>query len=140
MIESNSDPTPTHMTKHRFRSLNYKLLLWLLITGMAGLAGGGFISMVMVDRYLENTFRDDADRVATFVEAVALQPILTFDFAQMSDLANAVTGLPSVTRLAIADQNDAECFKTLSEGDQTVLKDILMRLVEKGRITATPID
>lgn len=56
-------------------------------------------------------------------------------------LSLTVEGQSLVPELAaIADQNDAECFKTLSEGDQTVLKDILMRLVEKGRITATPID
>ena len=126
VIESSSGHAPARANKHRFRSLNYKLLLWLLITGMAGLAGGGFISMVMVDRYLENTFRDDADRVATFVEAVALQPILTFDFAQMSDLANAVTGLPSVTRLAIADQND----KILAEHERAAKGPTIQQRVE----------
>ena len=117
---------PARTTKHRFRSLNYKLLLWLLITGLAGLAGGGFISMVMVDRYLDSAFRDDANRVATFVESVAHQPVLTFDFAQMSDLANAVTELPSVTRLAIADQND----KILAEHERAAEGPVIKQRVE----------
>jgi methyl-accepting chemotaxis protein len=99
--------TPLHKpAPRRFRSLNVKLLLWLLLTGLVGLVGGGCISAVMVNRYLDSAFRDDAERVAAFVEVVARQPVLTFDFAQMTDLANAVTGLPSVTRMVISDQND----------------------------------
>ena len=126
VIEPGRGHAPARTNKQRFRSLNYKLLLWLLITGLAGLAGGGFISMVMVDRYLDSAFRDDANRVSTFVEAVTRQPVLTFDFAQMSDLANAVTELPSVTRLAIADQND----KILAEHERAAEGPVIKQRVE----------
>jgi methyl-accepting chemotaxis protein len=90
----------------RFRSLNYQLVLLLLLTGLAGLLGGGVISGVLVNRYLQQSFADDSARMAQFVEVVARQPVFSFDFAQMTELASAVTRLPSITKMVISDPTD----------------------------------
>jgi DNA-binding MarR family transcriptional regulator len=41
---------------------------------------------------------------------------------------------------ALADRNDAEFFDHLSAGDRRRLERLLKRLVERGRMTAIPID
>lgn len=103
-VQTSERSAPSVMS--RFHSLNYQLVLLLLLTGLIGLLGGGLISGVLVNRYLEQSFADDSARMAQFVEVVAKQPVFSFDFAQMTELAQAVTRLPSITKIVISDPSD----------------------------------
>lgn len=63
------------------------------------------------------------------------------DDGRAQTLALTAQGKKMVPVLAaLADQNDAEFFGRLSKAERDMLERLLKRMVEQGRMTATPVD
>jgi len=63
------------------------------------------------------------------------------DDGRTQTLALTPQGTDLVPRLAaLADRNDAECFHHLSASERETLERLLKRLVERGHLTAVPIE
>ncbi|WP_024871443.1 methyl-accepting chemotaxis protein [Tolumonas lignilytica] len=108
-VQSSKITTSTQTRQKNMKkthSLNFKLLLIFIFTGLVGLVAGSVVSNIMINKYLEQSFDTDSERLMQLVSVVAKDPVFSFDFSQIKQLSTAMIALPTVSHIVIADQAD----------------------------------
>ena len=105
-----------------FKSIKNQLLFWLFISGFSAALLTGLFAWQVSSSQMNDEFEAQRKAQLEYARVSLVEPVFTYDYKQIEQIANALTDINIVSGVIITDHRDK---KLVQAGQQKVLDDAL---------------
>lgn len=102
-----------------FKTIRQQLGFWLFIIGIIVATATGFLKNLLAENQSETTFSEQAKAQQAYAAVALIEPVFTYDYGQITQIANAMTGIDIVAGVTVTDHRG----KVLAESGITGVTD-----------------
>lgn len=114
-----------------FKSISQQIVLFLAIIGILAASVSTGIAYKLFSNQSEEAFEDQAKAQLEYAKVALIEPVFTYDYGQIEQIAKAMLAIDVVSGVLITDHRDKE----LGKSGNTRVKDDDIEVMMRGVIT-----